>query len=369
MPDFRVSDYYGRFMEGDTDVDGDEIENVLDPAPFDASPSPVPAAGLPAHLDWARQARPPEMVRIQRQLFVDHGIALVERSAQFTPELARAVHDTVTRVYASVFRPGRRLATLRVIATEESSLLFPDAEEGASDFAQVLPATRTMEIYRRGIDAGPVIQLGFLVHEIGHTIQFAMDYGAAEREAIVRHNHFDSARFHALVQPYGWTSSLLPDVTEGSYALFRPQYDSAQAIEYRYLGETPDEWSGWLQVIYDEVGEAAYLTDERMTDLHILGDYSLTNPWEWYSDHLIAYLYLAMLDALGTRCTPGSLEGLSSRFQERIVASEWPYFRFENARGAPVQADLAQAYPISHGDMEHLVDVYLESRLSDLCAR
>ena len=34
--DFRVSDYYGRFLEGDTDVDGDGIDNVLDATPFAA---------------------------------------------------------------------------------------------------------------------------------------------------------------------------------------------------------------------------------------------------------------------------------------------------------------------------------------------
>jgi hypothetical protein len=47
--DFRVSDYYGRFLEGDTDLDGDGIVNILDDRPFRVDASPATGSPLPPH--------------------------------------------------------------------------------------------------------------------------------------------------------------------------------------------------------------------------------------------------------------------------------------------------------------------------------
>jgi hypothetical protein len=365
--DFRVSDYYGRFLEGDTDLDGDGQDNVLDEAPYDAAAPAAGAEELPAHLDWSRQDKPPEMARVQRQLFQHNRILLVERSAEFTPELAQSVYDVVTKVYREIFRDNGVLPTLRVIATEESSLLYPEAEEGAADFAQVLPATQTLEIYRRGIDSRPVIQLGFLAHEIAHNIQFSLDYDAQRQDEIIRHNYFAAAHFFDLVEPYGWTT--VPTETDPmvEFKLFRPQYISLEPYEYLYLEEPLPEWEAWLAAIYEEVGEEAYLTDERITEIHILGDYSLSGPWEWYSDEVIAYLYLAMLDSLSQRCQPSEWEALRLAFQRETVAAEWPYFRFENARGDDIQIHLAQVYPMDPADVHQLAASYLLVAHPEFC--
>jgi hypothetical protein len=300
--DFRVSDYYGRFLEGDTDLDGDGLDNVLDEAPYQKSAANPNRRAIPPRLDWAQQGKPAKMAGIQHRLFDQHRILLVERSAEFTPELAQAVFDAVTRVYRQIFADRGTLATLRVIATEESSLLDPEAEEGASDFAQVLPATQTLEIYRRGIDAPPVIQLGFLAHEIAHNVQFSLDYDAQRQDEIVRRNYFAAAHFFGLVENYGWTTVPVEPDPEAEFTLFRPQYVAIEPYEYLYLEQPLEYWETWLAAIYEEVGEKAYLSDERITRLHILGDYSLSGLWEWYSDEMIAYLYLAMLDSLREQC-------------------------------------------------------------------
>ncbi|TNF70519.1 MAG: hypothetical protein EP299_13890 [Acidobacteria bacterium] len=183
--DFRVSDYYGRFLEGDTDLDGDGIVNILDGRPFRVDQSQGTGSPLPPHLDWEAQGKPAEMVRIQRELYSRYGIVLVERTESFTPELARAVWDTVTRVYPRVFAREGSLPTLKTIATEDYSLLDPDDPEGATDFAQVLAATQTLVIYRRGVESPPAIQLGFMSHEIGHNIQFALDYDEKRQQEII----------------------------------------------------------------------------------------------------------------------------------------------------------------------------------------
>ncbi len=367
IPDYRISDYYGRFIEGDTDVDGDGVSNVLDRQPYSASIADPEGAVLPPHVAWRSLGKPEEMVLMQEELFRDYGILLVERSAQFTPQLTRSVFDTVTRVYSSIFRGNRKLPTLRVIATEISSLLYADAEEGAGDFAQVFAATRTMEIYSLGIESPPIIQLGFLAHEIAHMVQFAMDYDDERQDAIVRENRFDPDRFHALVADYGWTVVPYDVDPTNIYRLFRPQYVSIEPWSYLYFDETPEEWQAWLTAISEEVGAPAYLSDSRVTAYNIPGDYSITSPWEWYSDHVIAYVYLSMLRSLADDCDPASVEDLANELQEQVVAEWWPAFRFENARGAPIQQHLAAEFPLQTDDLAYLAATYLLAELHGSC--
>ena len=369
IQDYRISDYYGRFLEGDTDVDGDGVSNVLDRQPYDSSVADPEGIELPPHVAWRGQGKLEEMVFMQEKLFREYGILLVERSAKFTPELARSVFDTVTRVYSGIFARDGRLPTLRVIATETSSLLYADADEGAGDFAQVFAATRTMEIYQLGIESPPIIQLGFLAHEIAHMVQFAMDYDDAKQDAILRDNRFDPERFHALVADYGWT--VVPDDVDPTsvFRLFRPQYVSIEPWSYLYFDESPEEWQAWLTAIAEEVGAPAYLADSRITAYNIPGDYSMTNPWEWYSDHVIAYVYLSMLRSLADDCERAGLKGLARELQEQVVAEWWPAFRFENARGAAIQEHLAAAYPMQPDDLEYLARTYLLAGLPGYCTR
>jgi len=73
VPDFRASDYYGKFMEGDIDVDGDGVRNLYDAHPFDTvrggddvDGDGIPDTGfadengnrLPDHIDWSIEGDP-----------------------------------------------------------------------------------------------------------------------------------------------------------------------------------------------------------------------------------------------------------------------------------------------------------------------
>jgi hypothetical protein len=366
--DFRVSDYYGRFLEGDTDLDGDGVDNVLDSRPYLADDSTA-SVGLPATVDWDLKRKPAEMVAIQRRLFEQHRILLVDRSAEFTPQLARSLDDVVTRVYAGVFKDGGAVAALRIVAVEESSLLDPEDEAGAGDFAQVLPASQTLEVYRRGIDAVPIIQLGFLAHEIGHNIQFSLDYDRQRQDEIARRNYFAAPHFFGLVEPYGWSIVETRPDRRSEFELFSPQYISQEPYEFLYLDDSVEDWAQWMTAIYEEVGEERYLTDDRITEHHIVGDYSLTGPWEWYSDQIIAYLYLAILDSLRDSCPPSEWNRLRQAFQKETVEAEWPYFRFENGRGAEVHEHFRAAYPLADEDLLWMARGYLLSLYPDLCTQ
>ena len=145
------------------------------------------------------------------------------------------------------------------------------------------------------------------------------------------------------------------------------QYIAPDNVEYRYNGETPDEWLEWLDAIYEEVGPDAYLTDERLTSEFITGDYALGNPWEWYSENMIAYVYLAMVDSARSACSPNQWLALTDWFLADTIAAEWPLFRFENARGAPFMAYLADAYPLRAEDVAFLAERYLLDAQPGLC--
>jgi hypothetical protein len=97
-----------------------------------------------------------------------------------------------------------------------------------------------------------------------------------------------------------------------------------------------------------------------------VGDYSMTSPWEWYSDHVIAYVFLSMFRALAEDCDPAQLDGLVEYTQEHIIAEWWPAFRFENARGAAIQEHLAASIPMQPDDLDYLARTYL---LPDSCGR
>ena len=129
----------------------------------------------------------------------------------------------------------------------------------------------------------------------------------------------------------------------------------------------PEEWADWLGDIYSEVGEEAYLSDSRLLEYHILGDYSISGPWEWYSDHLIAYVYIAMVDALKEACTEPAWNALRNSFQHDVVQAAWPYFQFENARGAPIQEYLAETFPMEPADVEYLARHYLGDLITQHC--
>jgi len=62
----------------------------LDDAPYDASADTDGREEILPLLDWSKQGKPPEMARIQRELFDNHRILLVERSAEFMRNVEEA---------------------------------------------------------------------------------------------------------------------------------------------------------------------------------------------------------------------------------------------------------------------------------------
>ena len=371
--DYRVSDYYGKFLEGDIDVDGDGVRNVYDSSPYDPAvggadtdadgvpdePGSFQDAndnGIPDHLDWRLQGKVPEAASQQEALFRDHEIILVERSAEFTEDLARSVYDAVARIFRGPFTTRAVLPTLRTIATEETCLLTPEVDDGTN--AMVIVQTQSLVIYRIGIDYPSFVQLGLVAHELGHNYQLSLDFDqhdlAAENERV----YYPAPRFHALVEPFGWEAQpVVFDPAADGYQSFTPQYYDVSPF-YTWLGDTTEEWAAWLERKYSREGDD-YLEDPEVLEHHIVGDYSLSNPWEWYSDNMIAYTFLEI-----ERRLREMLDGdeLDAALQAMDAASReaWPSFRYQNLDRDAVEQHFRKTFPLREQDLGHFVVEYVK---------
>ena len=368
--DYRVSDYYGKFLEGDVDVDGDGVRNVYDAAPYDAAVGgrdrtgdgapdedlvDANRNGLPDHLDWRVLGKPAHQAARQEALFHDHGIILVERSARFTDRLTRSVHDAVTRVFRGPLQRQPRLPTLRTIATEDTCLLTPAVDDDTN--AMAVAQTQSLIIYRVGIDYPPLIQLGLVVHELGHNYQFSLDYDAQNSAAENDRVYFPAPGFHALVAPFGWqTQALGFDPKTDTYQVFTPQYYELTP-SYTWHGDTPETWADWLEQKYLSAGDG-YLDDAEIRAYHIVGDYSLTNPWEWYSDNLIAYTFLEIERRIGEDFA-GDVSTAALAAMHRATGEAWPGYAYRNFDRQRLGPHFRRRFPLREADLRYLGSAYV----------
>lgn len=357
--DYRVSDYYGKLLEGDVDVDGDGTDNVLDAEPYDAARGGEDANRnrVPDHIDWSLSGRSKESARRQRELAERYGFLLVDRSAEFDDSLARSTHDVLSRVYRSPLASGVGLPALRVIAAEETCLLDEELDDGTNGV--FVPQTRSLTIYRIGLDAPPFVQLGLLTHELGHAYQFSLDFDSQDPGAENVRVYYPAPAFHAAVQGFGWSVELptADDALEPT-ALYSNHYLGVEP-SYRYQGWGPEEWAEWLQEVYAEKG-GDYLADPRVAERGIMGDYSTENPWEWYSDGLIAYLFTEMEAAIGRDPDLAAERDLLVERMRAWSREAWPAFRYRNL-SEPVREHLRARFPIAPADLDYLVGTYVRS--------
>ena len=387
VPDYRVSDYYGKFSEGDVDVDGDGVRNIYDDHPYDparggrdADGDGIPddrfvdqnANGLPDHLDWGVHGRDPELARIQLGLFRDHRIILVERSAEFDLALARAVDDVVRRVFRDYFQGEPVLPTLRTVAVEKTALLNALLALVAEDTtsAQVFSQTQSLTVYAPGREVEDDLGLlGLLAHEIGHNYHMWLDWDAAHPGLENRRTDFPVPNFVKMVARFGWTPGEYYDGQFEDELKPMPQFLYTGVSEPTFLlkGKTPDEWEGWLNAIYEKLGEPEdYLEHASFAEEAVVGDYSLSTPYEWYGDNLLAYVVHVLegsaVDRI--RAEGGGEEAAAAVAAARqgitdSLRAVWPGFYHRNI-GPEALAYFGETFPIAEEDRRLLVERYID---------
>ena len=361
VPDFRVSDYYGKFMEGDVDLDDDGVRNALDSDPFDRGVGLLDANtnGLPDSIDWSLLGREPELAEIQLGLHRDHGIALVDRDARFDLELAEAVDDTVRRVFRQVFESENGLPNLRTIATEKTALLnaaLAGVEEDETA-AQVFPRTQSLIIYdvgRRSDDR--LLLLGLLVHEMGHSFHMSLDFDALDLVAENGRTRFPTPHFVELLRAFEWeqTSFYEGELGAGLAVVPRFVYMGMSEPVFSFRGKDPKEWKIWAEEVYKDLGEPpTYLLDEAFASRGIVSDDALSLPSEWFADNLIAYVITVIeAEALETHGTAAQLA------IDAALRAVWPTFYHRNL-ASDIRAYFERTFPITESDRRLLAERYI----------
>ncbi len=361
VPDFRVSDYYGKFMEGDVDLDDDGMRNALDSDPFDRGVGLLDANtnGLPDSIDWSLLGREAELAEIQLGLHRDHGIALVDRDARFDLELAEAVDDTVRRVFRQVFESENGLPNLRTIATEKTALLnaaLAGVEEDETA-AQVFPRTQSLIIYdvgRRSDDR--LLLLGLLVHEIGHSFHMSLDFDALDLVAENGRTRFPTPHFVELLRAFEWeqTSFYEGELGAGLAVVPRFVYMGMSEPVFSFRGKDPKEWKIWAEDVYKDLGEPpTYLLDEAFASRGIVSDDALSLPSEWFADNLIAYVITVIeAEALETHGTAAQLA------IDAALRAVWPTFYHRNL-ASDIRAYFERTFPITESDRRLLAERYI----------
>lgn len=385
VPDLRVSDYYGKFMEGDVDVDGDGIRNLYDSHPYDRASGGndddgdgIPDAGfvddngngLPDHIDWAAHKDDVELSQIQLGLFQDHQILLVDRDSSFDLALARAVDDSVRRVFRAYFDEREVLPTLRTVATERTALLNAVAAYFVGDdtSAQVFSQTQSLIVYDSGRAVDNLIGLlGLVVHEMGHSYHMSLDFDAGDIVAENGRIDFPATNFAALVRPFGWTTNEMFDGRFEADAPLMPRYVYAGVLEpiFLFREESPQRWQAWVEELFVQLDDSStYLHTEAFATRGIVSDYSLSTPYEWYGDNLIAYVLTAIethaLEALAG--DEAATEAAKDRVDEALRRI-WPGFYHRNL--APNVRDyFERTFPITAADRGFLAERYVDPILS-----
>lgn len=364
--DYRISEYGGKFFEGDLDVDGDGVRNVLDSHPYDpkhggrdrngdgAPDEPGSFAdrdgdSIPDHLDWSRRKAEP-MPTLQMRLFHDFGVILVERSDRFTPELVRACDDVLRIVYRTP------IATLRTIAVEDRLLLVDD--KGDNGF--MVGQTQTLTIYGKSVEgAPPLVLLGLVAHEVDHAWQMALDFDVRNLAAENVRLHYPAGRFAALIEPFGWTAESKSLGGNYVHQLYWPHF-YATSPKYEYRGESTKAWLSWIDEIAAEVGPE-FLSDPRLANRNVIGPYSMTSPWEWHADHMMASLYIRMDRSVAKHPNPAVARsaGLLRLRMFEAVHRQWGRYDYRNAAGSGIDGELARRFPLRDAELRKLVDRYV----------
>ena len=311
------------------------------------------------------------MAEIQLGLFRDHKILLVERDARFDLPLARAADDVVRRVFRACFEKSPVLPTLRTIAVEKTALLHSFLALLAEDetSAQVFSQTQSLTVYDPGRATEDALGLlGLFAHEMGHSYHMALDWDASHPDLENRRTEFPAPNFVKTVARFGWTVDGYYDGQFEDGLKPAPQFLYAGMSEPVLLlkGRTPEDWEGWLNAIWEELGKPEdYLTHPSFVKEEVVGDYSLTSPYEWYGDNLLAYVITVLeetaLERIASRGTGPEVEAAREAARQRIVESlraVWPGFDHRNI-GKEARAYFGQTFPIREDDRQLLVERYI----------
>lgn len=352
--DYRIDETSGKFMEGDPDLVSDGLLNVYHENPYQAVPAGVHDEfgipdKIPRHLDWSIQGKPRGLVECQKRFFNRYRMILLERNSEFTPELCSTLEDVVGRVFQRAFSAHPLGAILNTVSTERDESIDPT--NPADTYALTISQTRSMIFFNKMAEANPVFQLGVLVHEMAHVYEYWLDSDETQRKEQER-NVYRHTNYVRVATEFGWEFRPCGISLDDVFYLWRPQYQEIYPWTMTFRGRSPEDWEKRVNELGDD-----YLDASEFKKNDVVGDYSLTSPWEWHGDNMIAYVYNGMEDSAEKICGDGEAEAVTNRF--RKDDKEFWSMDHSRARGNPAMKHFFETFPVSAEDWQILTRRYL----------
>lgn len=250
--DGRVSDV---LYPADIDLDGDGVENILDPAPMNAliSQAARNPAGVPLHLALDGDAG-----KIQSALFREFGILAVDHSDRHAP----AVLEAVRAVFAAMPEAARkRLKSVQVIY----AFAGHDRNVNIAAFHRIARALSIGGVASYGAESelGDDVRVGLVgsvAHELGHAFLFDCMSANELGEVGIRFGNWRSALGAEPIRDF-----LSP-------SLFRPHPFRALA---RLAGRNKIE-------ARELIGRSVW------RESNVVSEYATTSLHEWFADAFAA---------------------------------------------------------------------------------
>lgn len=403
VPDFRLNDY-GGFGENDTDVDNDGTSNVRDHKPFvfDSTDGPHCGEGnVPHHL---RIGLCPdgdnEACRLQEKLYREFDIMVVNRGVDVNDDRLvtglRVAYDTLNLVYKEGIQklpqvqsdcPGKpTLPSLKTIALAECSLgsiRNPNDRSGEqrcdndkNTQAEAIAQNATFTILPDGANFPSIFKLGVWVHELGHSFQFAFDYDLRRYTELTTLNYWNTPEFEILMEDFGWEIDT-SDKTQQARSQYanRAVFDATEITlfdpeSYRWNGTPTKSIANMIRCGVDrpggecdgeETGTGYIAAEARFNrdQMALFTYYGANDPWEWFSDGTMAYLYRLLSEQLARRSSAETVEGVNVWLRSSVLET-WPDndFFYENMSDQ-IYNRFQQLIPVSGAQADELLCRYV----------
>ena len=221
--DFRTKEY-GAFIQNDTDADGDNIPNIMDPLPLSSDSerdaikyNDEDGDGLPNHLDWsnanwhpAYAEKSPYLIDQQKKIFEKYGIVLIEADGSKMSDLFVDMTNDVLTAFQRLRRKYSQKETASSITLTDQYAYDEEGKDPYDVLAEVSPVNGQIIVYEYGLKnvaddpdnlIGPFM---VYVHEFAHVIQNAMDFDN-NRDGLLKYNvHTKPVVFTKIMKAFGW---------------------------------------------------------------------------------------------------------------------------------------------------------------------
>jgi hypothetical protein len=220
--------------------------------------------------------------------------------------------------------------------------------------------TQTLTVYTNSlVSADPLVLLGLLVHEVDHAWQLAQDFDTNDVRAENKRIHYPPGKFTSSLERFGWVAE---DDTLGEghhHHLYWPHF-YATSPRYLYRGSPPNEWAAWFEDVERESGRD-FLSNSPAVTWGMVGPYSLTSPWEWHADQLMASVYNRIDRGIGQHHNR-AYRDIASLLRVRMLQSvrgQWYRYDYRNAAGTSIDRALAHQFELTPIEIETLIDRYV----------